>query len=436
MSDCQRVFLGTIANVQTGPFGSQLHAADYVTAGVPIVTVEHLGDNCLIHDNLPLVGAADYARLHRYRLQMGDVVFSRVGAVDRRAFVSKREDGWLFSGRLLRVRPDANLAHSRYLSWLLGFEAVQRWIANHAVGSTMPCLNTTILASVPLELPPLPEQRRAAEVLDTADEAIRQTEALIAKLKQMKQGLLHDLLTRGLDEKGELRDPVVRPEEFKDSPLGRVPQAWEVVRVSSAGEVKLGRQRSPEHERGRSMTPYLRVANVFDGWIDYSDVLEMNFTPAERETYGVHPGDILLNEGQSLELVGRCAIYNGPANQFCFQNTLVRFRPNKTTGSAFVRAVFKQFLDTGRFMAIAKQTTSIAHLGADRFARMFMPRPSVQEQHRIVTVLQAHDARIRKEEAYISKLRLLKQGLMQDLLTGRVRVPVLERDFELIEVGA
>ena len=77
-------------------------------------------------------------------------------------------------------------------------------------------------------LPPLPEQRRIAEILDTVDEAIRRTEQVIAKLQQMKQGLLHDLLTRGIDENGELRDPERHPEQFKDSPLGRIPREWEV----------------------------------------------------------------------------------------------------------------------------------------------------------------------------------------------------------------
>ena len=85
----------------------------------------------------------------------------------------------------------------------------------------------------PWRLPPLPEQRRIAEILDTLDEAIRKTEQVIAKLQQMKQGLLHDLLTRGIDDNGELRDPDRHPEQFKDSPLGRIPREWEVATATS-----------------------------------------------------------------------------------------------------------------------------------------------------------------------------------------------------------
>jgi type I restriction enzyme S subunit len=96
------------------------------------------------------------------------------------------------------------------------------------------------LSQVPIRVPPLPEQRRVAEILDTLDEAIRKTEQVIAKLQQMKQGLLHDLLTRGIDDNGELRDPDRHPEQFKDSPLGRIPERWEVLPLGQVAEMLVG----------------------------------------------------------------------------------------------------------------------------------------------------------------------------------------------------
>ena len=92
--------------IQTGPFGSQLHQRDYVSEGTPIITVEHLGENRISHQNMPYVSDHDKKRLSRYTLREGHVVFSRVGSVDRRALVRQAEEGWLFSGRCLRVRPD------------------------------------------------------------------------------------------------------------------------------------------------------------------------------------------------------------------------------------------------------------------------------------------------------------------------------------------
>lgn len=282
-------------------------------------------------------------------------------------------------------------------------------------------LNKKKLSSLTLQLPTIEEQQRIAEILDTIDAAIEKTEALIAKLSGMRAGLLHDLLTRGLDEQGRLRDPMARPEEFRDTPIGRFPITWELVAVEDAGEVRLGRQRSPRHQTGQFTTPYLRVANVLDGWIDYSDVLLMDFTPKERETYSLQYGDILLNEGQSLELVGRSAIFTGISDAYCFQNTLVRFRSNGTTIPSYCRMVFKFFLDTGRFAKVAKQTTSVAHLGADRFAKMAFLRPTLEEQRRIANCSEIEDARVRAEQATRNKLRQLRRGLMDDVLTGRVR---------------
>jgi type I restriction enzyme S subunit len=267
------------------------------------------------------------------------------------------------------------------------------------------------------------EQTKIAQILSEVDIAIELTEALIAKYRRIKAGLVHDLLTRGIDEQGQLRDPKMGG--FNKTALGRIPAEWEVITVETAGEVKLGRQRSPQHQTGRFSTPYLRVANVFDGWIDYSDVLEMDFTPSERITYGLQPGDILLNEGQSLELVGRSAIFPGPASKYCFQNTLIRFRSNGTTISEYCRAVFKYWLDTGRFQTIARQTTSVAHLGADRFAKMAFPRPPIEEQKRLVNILNAHDRLSEYEKQGLAKLQSLKIGLMQDLLTGKVSVAPL-----------
>ena len=190
-------------------------------------------------------------------------------------------------------------------------------------------LNKPKLREIPLDLPPLPEQRRIAEILDTLDEAIRKTEQVIAKLQQMKQGLLHDLLTRGIDEHGELRDPERHPEQFRDSPLGRIPRGWEAVRFAEVGEVKLGRQSAPRYQRGINPRPYLRVVNIFDDRLDLRDVKQMDFDLLDYERYRLQPGDVLLTEGDlaSAHTVGRSAVYEGEINGCCFQNTLLRFRP-------------------------------------------------------------------------------------------------------------
>src|SRR5262249_16532196 len=142
-------------------------------------------------------------------------------------------------------------------------------------------------------------------------------------------------------------------------PPPELPLGWCWAKVSEVGEVKLGRQRSPEHHNGPYMRPYLRVANVFEDRIDLSDVLEMNLTPEEYETYQLKHGDILLNEGQSLEPVGRPALYRDEIPGACFQNPLVRFRAGEAINPHFALLIFRHYLHAKRFQKLARWTVNI-----------------------------------------------------------------------------
>ena len=144
--------VGDFASVQTGPFGSQLHNEDYVESGTPIITVEHMDGKYIAHRNLPLVSQNDVDRLRKYDLHTGDIVFSRVGSVDRAVMVSQHEDGWLFSGRCLRVRPyDPNTGS--YFLWWFNQPVIRPLVTDSAVGATMPSINTSILNSIRIVFP-------------------------------------------------------------------------------------------------------------------------------------------------------------------------------------------------------------------------------------------------------------------------------------------
>lgn len=144
--------VGDFASVQTGPFGSQLHNEDYVESGTPIITVEHMDGKYIAHRNLPLVSQNDVDRLRKYDLHTGDIVFSRVGSVDRAVMVSQHEDGWLFSGRCLCVRPyDPNTGS--YFLWWFNQPVIRQLVTASAVGATMPSINTSILNSIRIVFP-------------------------------------------------------------------------------------------------------------------------------------------------------------------------------------------------------------------------------------------------------------------------------------------
>ena len=184
-----RVILGDIAISQTGPFGSQLHEEDYVSEGTPIVTVEHLGDTNFTHQNLPFVSEADTKRLSKYILIEGDIVFSRVGSIDRNVYVDKNHEGWMFSGRCIRVRADKNKVNPRYLSYYFKQNSFKKMMMNLAVGATMPSLNTKIMNSIELDLLPRENQDKIANILSTIDAKIETNNQINQELEAMAKTL-------------------------------------------------------------------------------------------------------------------------------------------------------------------------------------------------------------------------------------------------------
>ena len=219
MSDWKEYKLGDIANVQTGPFGSQLHNKDYVKKGTPIVTVEHLGARMFTTQNLPCVSDVDKVRLGKYTLEEGDIVFSRVGSVDRCSYVSAKEAGWLFSGRCLRVRSNITV-YSLFLYYYLQQEDVKQSIRNIAVGATMPSINTKLLSEIIVSLPNLDVQNQIASILSVLDDKIECNRRINDNLEQQAQALFKSWF--------------VDFEPFKDQPfveseLGMIPRGWKVL---------------------------------------------------------------------------------------------------------------------------------------------------------------------------------------------------------------
>jgi len=236
----------TNAGIQTGPFGSQLHQEDYVTVGTPIITVEHLGENRVLHNDLPRVSDYDSKRLSKYSLRKGDIVFSRVGSVDRRALVQETEDGWLFSGRCLRVRPDPAHIDPAYLSYFFGLPSFKEHIRSIAVGATMPSLNTQILSDVVIYLPSLSEQRAIAHFLGTLDDKIELNRRMNETLEAMARSIFKSWFVDfdPVRAKAEGRNPGLPkeiadlfPDSFEDSVLGEIPKGWRVGRFSDVAEV-------------------------------------------------------------------------------------------------------------------------------------------------------------------------------------------------------
>lgn len=430
-------------SIQTGPFGSQLHADDYVEDGVPIITVEHLRDGKISDANLPLVGERDYQRLSRYTLAKGDLVFSRVGSIDRCSYVGEKQSGWLFSGRCLRVRPGRGKAVPEFLAYLLNSWGQRQWILNHSVGSTMACLNTSILSGVPIELPPSDEQRRIATILTTLDEVIEATEKLVEKHQQIKAGLMHDLFTRGLwtrpelargDHRGstsgasakedQLRPtPEDAPELYQDSPRGLIPKEWTFGPLAAFLNGRPKNGYSPQEVSEWSGLLALGLGCL----------TREGFSPHHLKTVGagsiacndalLADGDLLISRSNTRELVGLCGIYRDVGFPCIYPDLMMRIRPNGRTSARYLEELLLSPLMRNQITGAAVGTSgSMVKLNSRSVLGLELAIPSSSEQESILDVIGVQKSAIETQTTHLAKLRQQKQGLMHDLLTGRVRV--------------
>jgi len=274
-----------------------------------------------------------------------------------------------------------------------------------------------------LNLIPRLEQSQIAEVLSTVDRAIAQTEALIAKQQRIKTGLMQDLLTRGIDEAGNLRSEATHT--FKDSPLGRIPAEWDVKRVGQVFHIQLGKMLSKLSTTGRSPYPYLGNKNVQWDYVDTTDIQFMDFNENERKRFSLRYGDVLVCEGGE---VGRTCLWRSEIDSCFYQKAIHRLRPK----GEYLPELFPQIMQWNvrqGLLANFTSQTSIAHLTKEKLSDVPIAVPTVAEQKDICRLLDDMDRSIRTYSEKKLKLLHIKTGLMQGLLTGKVRVtPLLEQE--------
>ncbi len=201
-------------DVQTGPFGSQLHAADYVSYGIPSIMPQNIGDNRISQTGIALITVQDAERLHRYRVRPGDIVYSRRGDVEKRALIRNAENGWLCGTGCLRIRFGDGHIDPVFASHYLGDPRVREWIIRHAHGATMPNLNTTILSALPFIVPPLQEQQAIASILGALDDKIDLNRRMNETLEAMARAIFKDWFVDfgPVRAKAEGRPPYLAPE--------------------------------------------------------------------------------------------------------------------------------------------------------------------------------------------------------------------------------
>lgn len=300
-----------------------------------------------------------------------------------------------------------------------------------AQGTTFEAISKGDLLSLALTLPPREDWQQITSILDTLTAAIYETEAIIAKLKAVKQGLLHDLLTRGIDANGELRPPQSEvPHFYKESPLGWIPKEWGLKPLGQilAEPTKNGLYKPSQfHGRGPLM---VQMGGLFAGdAATFGTATRVQVTPFEFNTFGLSEGDLLFaRRSLVFEGAGQCVIVRNLAEPATFESSIVRVRVRQDVAlPEFVCQFLRGHRSNAQRRTLIRQVAVSGVSGAD-IRELLIALPSVKEQGLVLGRQLGMQARIDLEMASAAKLRSQKAGLMDDLLTGRIRVTqLLER---------
>jgi type I restriction enzyme S subunit len=292
------------------------------------------------------------------------------------------------------------------------FQKLSDLFENLAGGSTYKEISMSTFSNINVPLPSLSEQQRIAEILSTVDEAIQKTNEIIAKTKRLKKGLMQELLTKGIGHK-----------EFKDTEIGRIPKDWEVVRLKDVvSEAKPGFACGKRDENGILQ---LRMDNIEpEGWINVEAGVKVPI-PEDVENYILKPGDILFNNTNSIDLIGKTAIFRGEFSRCVYSNHLTRIRVDRSKAiPEWILYLLIRKWELGIFKMICHRHVHQAGINNEDLLRLKIPLPSLQEQQKITSIILTVDSKIKLEKMKKAKLERIKQGLMDLLLTGKIRVKV------------
>lgn len=313
------VNLGSISkSIQTGPFGSQLHQSDYSDSGTPVIMPKDLIAGHISESSIARVEKNHVDRLSRHKVAIGDILYSRRGDVGRCAFATEHEKGWLCGTGCLRVTVDSEKANPKFVFYQLQKAETVGWVEKHAVGATMLNLNTSILSSVPMEIPNIETQNRIVDILSAYDSLIENNQKQIKLLEEAAQRLYKEWFV-------DLRFPGYETTPVVDG----VPDGWSYRPLSDVFEYVRGKSYSSKElaDNGGTIMVNLKNIKAFGG---YNRNAEKRFTGDFKESQKLFHGDIIMgvtDMTQERRLVGHVAIVPDLGETMTFSMDLIKLIP-------------------------------------------------------------------------------------------------------------
>ncbi len=378
----------TLGTVATYINGRAFKPSEWEASGRPIIRIQNL-----TKEEAPFnYSTGEFEE--KYIVHNGDLLFAWSASLG--AHIWKGKDAWL-NQHIFRVIPKQSINRD-YLYYYLLTVVADLYAKTH--GSGMVHITKTPFMNTPIPVPPLPEQERIVarieELFSQLDAGVETLKKTKAQLAVYRQAVLKEAFTR---------------------------QIWPVRRVSDLGEVCLGRQRSPKNVSKDYPTKYIRAANITEEGLSLNDVLEMEFTPPEREKYYLKQGDIIVSEASgSISQVGKPAIWNNEIENCCFQNTVIRLR----LSDDFPEYVcwYIKFLYVSGAIAKIAGGVGINHLGANKFSNIEIPVPPIKQQKSIVSEIESHisvcDSIEQTVDTALQQADAMRQSILKQAFEGRL----------------
>ena len=399
--------LSAVAQVNPDQLGRRT-ASDYILEYLDIAAIERPG---IIGASRKLTFAEAPSRARR-RARSGDILVSTVRPYLRNcARVAEAPPNLVASTGYAVVRP-ANGVDGRFLYQHILSDSFVEFLKARMTGSNYPAVKGDDVEAYTLSLPPLLEQRKIAAILSSVDDAIEKAQAVIDQVQVVKRGLMQELLTRGLPG---------RHTRFKQTEIGPIPHDWQLKKLSEVASVQTGLAKNKGNS-GPLSVPYLRVANVQDGFLDLAEVKAVGVTADALSRYALRPGDVLFTEGGDADKLGRGTVWSGEIEPCLHQNHVFVARTLGNIRPMFLSLYRGSTGGKSYFLNCSKQTTKLASMNSTQLKNLLLPIPRLEEQDDIVDCLGAFDDRSSQERVYLKELERLKAALMSILLTGELRV--------------
>jgi type I restriction enzyme S subunit len=405
------------AELKTGPFGTQLHASDYVETGTPVINVRNIGFGEIREEKLEFIAEETVQRLSSHLLEPGDIVFGRKGAVERHAFINPKYTRWFQGSDCLRLRVKSPSVDSRFLSYYFLTEHHKQWMINQCShGATMASLNQAIISRIPLLLPSIHTQRKIISILSAYDDLIENNTRRIEILEEMARSLYREWFVN-------FRFPGHEQVKMVDSELGLIPEGWEIKKLGEVADINKASIKTGDAPEGIN---YIDISSVSTGKIDKIEPITFSKASSRARRIVKH-GDIIwatvrpnrksysliLNPIQDLIVSTGFAVITGRKAPYTYlyqtltTDDFVGYLTNNATGSAYPA------VNTGDF----------------KNADVLIPRSELMDefQNIVADIFNEKDNFLRKN----ANLRQTRDLLLPKIISGNINLQEIDINIKM-----